>query len=546
MKAGRAGADMPVSGSSSRRSWRLAIGLAFFALICGVLLVGVSVWFLGAVALAGGTAAALTFNFHHPAALIRFLAIARTGGKYGERLAGHRAALQDQVDRRRKLFRAMASAPDVRRAGWQLAREDRLTDYIDDVEDLDYRKLRVDLPAVTLIAAAAALFLMTLWLYPLAALVAALSGLALSLMLRRIAPSIDRYADTMRMGRRCAASRLGATLCAFTPLTAEGERGARVEWSIAPLGVAIDAEQSQSRALSLIDNAFSCAGLLVGLSVVLAAWFAGLRGTDLLPAGFLAFAWIALSDHANAISKICLGHVRAGAAQTQLGAYPAAAGDDAGAVASVGNSVSELSIADLPLSTPDGRRLGGRISADARAGRPMIISGPSGCGKTTLLKTIAGWLEAAGSSGEILVDGAIADKAERRALVHLGLHDAAVLHDTIRENLFASGASDADLWEALNAVELADRVRHAGGLESWVAQINLSLGEAHRLALARAWLSNLPVIALDEPEAHLDRDQAIRILDRLEERFADRVLIYTSHSELLDKKRRDLMISVAP
>ena len=58
MKTNVTAESQSISGLSSRRSWRIAIFLALFALVCGVLLVGVSVWFLGAVALAGGTAAA--------------------------------------------------------------------------------------------------------------------------------------------------------------------------------------------------------------------------------------------------------------------------------------------------------------------------------------------------------------------------------------------------------------------------------------------------------------------------------------------------------
>ncbi|TIU28456.1 MAG: ABC transporter, partial [Mesorhizobium sp.] len=119
------------SQSSSRTSWRLATGFAFAALACAILLGGVSAWLLGSVAIAGLSAAALTFNFHMPAAFIRLFAIGRTAARYGERLTGHRAALADQVAHRVELFAAMASVPAVRRAGWQLGDDARLADYLD-------------------------------------------------------------------------------------------------------------------------------------------------------------------------------------------------------------------------------------------------------------------------------------------------------------------------------------------------------------------------------------------------------------------------------
>src|ERR1700675_2232415 len=141
----------------AKSPWRLAILLAVVASASGILLTGISVWFLGAVALAGLGPAALAFNFHIPAALVRLFALSKTLGKYGERVVGHRAALLDQVKRRARLFAAMALAPSTRAAGWQLGNQDRLSDYMEDVEDVDYARLRVGMPATILMAGIALL-----------------------------------------------------------------------------------------------------------------------------------------------------------------------------------------------------------------------------------------------------------------------------------------------------------------------------------------------------------------------------------------------------
>src|SRR5665811_1327461 len=110
-------------------------------------------------------------------------------------------------------------------------------------------------------------------------------------------------------------------------------------------------------------------------------------------------------------------------------------------------------------------------------------------------------------------DGVVMLSAYRRAVSHLCLHDAAILSDTIRENLFAPDVSGEECWLALAAVELDGRVEAAGGLSAWISQDMLSLGEAHRLNLARALLSGSPVVLLDEPVEHLDSDLASRILN---------------------------------
>src|SRR5271156_145560 len=92
------------TGARAKSPWPLAIVLALAASASGILLTGLSVWFLGAVALAGLGPAALAFNFHTPAAFVRLFALSKTLAKYGERVVGHRAALLDQVKRRTQLF----------------------------------------------------------------------------------------------------------------------------------------------------------------------------------------------------------------------------------------------------------------------------------------------------------------------------------------------------------------------------------------------------------------------------------------------------------
>jgi ABC-type transport system involved in cytochrome bd biosynthesis fused ATPase/permease subunit len=57
----------------------------------------------------------------------------------------------------------------------------------------------------------------------------------------------------------------------------------------------------------------------------------------------------------------------------------------------------------------------------------------------------------------------------------------------------------------------------------------LSLGEAQRLNLARALLSEAPLVLLDEPVEHLDPEQGSRILNRVLRQLADRIVVYSSH-----------------
>ena len=94
---------------------------------------------------------------------------------------------------------------------------------------------------------------------------------------------------------------------------------------------------------------------------------------------------------------------------------------------------------------------------DARSGNPTVLVGASGCGKTSLLKQIAGWI----GDDVFFSDAGAMSPAQRRAMTTLCLHDAAVLDDTVRANLFAGSQSDETLWGALVAVELEARTSGA-------------------------------------------------------------------------------------
>jgi ATP-binding cassette, subfamily C, bacterial CydC len=511
----------------AKSPWRLAILLAVLASASGILLTGVSVWFLGAVALAGLGPAALAFNFHIPAALVRLFALSKTLGKYGERVVGHRAALLDQVKRRARLFATMAQAPSIRAAGWQLGKQDRLSDYMEDVEDVDYERLRVGMPAAILIAGIAAFAAATAWLAPLALIPIALVALALMLTLRRLDPLVGTQWAGVRSSQRAAGRLLGTALASMVPLQAERAFADILNIAFSHFGDAEAGRLGQRRALAMFDMLAGLAGPLAALSVLVAAWHAGERGSALLVPVFLGFGWLALGETAHSASRIVLGRVRERAAREGLKDWSTATAPKTKPMPPPA-VLQNLTLRNVPRQTPDGRRLGRPINLSFCAGHPTALVGVSGSGKTTLLKQIAGWI-GNDNNGQFVGDGVVMLGAYRDAASHLCLHDAAILSDTVRENLFAPGATEEECWRALVAVELDGRF--ADGLNGWISQDMLSLGEAQRLNLARALLNDAPLVLLDEPVEHLDLDQAARVLKRVLSQLANRTVIYSSHAE---------------
>ena len=152
-----------------------------------------------------------------------------------------------------------------------------------------------------------------------------------------------------------------------------------------------------------------------------------------------------------------------------------------------------------------------------------MVTGPSGSGKTTLLELVAGLRTPTAGT----VDAAPA---------HLVTQRPFLLPGSVRENLqlVAAGPMAPDrLWEALRRVGLDGAV--AGmprGLDTRLGDdgFGLSAGQRARLAVARAVLSDRPVVLLDEPTAHLD-SEGVRDHPRGHHRRSprDRTVIATTH-----------------
>jgi len=149
------------------------------------------------------------------------------------------------------------------------------------------------------------------------------------------------------------------------------------------------------------------------------------------------------------------------------------------------------------------------VSAKVMAGEHLALVGPSGSGKSTILALLLGLGPYAGS---IRVDGielsALDMQWWRNQMTWVGqrpyLFDA-----TVRENLLAAraNASHDDLRRALRQADALDFIDDLSqGLDTPLGQegVRLSAGQRQRLALARAFLRNTPVLIFDEPSQNLD------------------------------------------
>jgi ATP-binding cassette subfamily B protein len=175
------------------------------------------------------------------------------------------------------------------------------------------------------------------------------------------------------------------------------------------------------------------------------------------------------------------------------------------------------------------------ISFTAEPGQMIALVGPSGAGKTTVTHLVARLYDA--ESGTVRVGGHNVRDVTLQSLedvVGYVTQDAHMFHETIRTNLMYArpGASDDEVWAALESAQIANLVRGLpDGLDTVVGDrgYRLSGGERQRLAIARLLLKAPAIVVLDEATAHLDSESEAAVQRALDAALEGRTSLVIAH-----------------
>ena len=175
------------------------------------------------------------------------------------------------------------------------------------------------------------------------------------------------------------------------------------------------------------------------------------------------------------------------------------------------------------------------VSFVADAGRTTALVGPSGAGKSTILALIERLHDP--RRGIVRVGGADVrdlDRSNLRRHIAYVEQSVPILAGTIRANLTLGLADVPDdrCRSALASVRLLDRIdAHGDGLDATLGDrgIGLSGGERQRLAIARALLSDRPLLLLDEPTASLDSRNERALQAAIDTASRSRTVIIVAH-----------------
>ncbi|MFI9050604.1 thiol reductant ABC exporter subunit CydD [Streptomyces sp. NPDC053427] len=178
-------------------------------------------------------------------------------------------------------------------------------------------------------------------------------------------------------------------------------------------------------------------------------------------------------------------------------------------------------------------------SFEVRPGETVALVGPSGAGKSTLLSVLLGFTEPA--EGRALADGrdiaSLDPDSWRRRIAWVPQHPhlfAGTLAENVR--LARPDADDAAVRAALRdagALDFVDALPHGAASRLGELGAGLSAGQRQRIALARAFLADRPILLLDEPTANLDGETEEAIVAAVRRLAVGRTVLLVVHRPAL-------------
>lgn len=529
--------------STPRSWWRPAPGIVRAALVgalaslCGVALTATSGWLIVQASTRPVILTLLTAIVG-----VRAFGIGRPVLRYAERILSHDAALADLVRRRVTAYHSLIPLTPVglgrRRRGDLMA---GIVHDLDDEVEVQVRALVPLLSAVICVAAAATVCRVLLPGAGLVVLASAAAALGTAAVCTVWAAHASRATQRARAQVHEQTQLLVTNLESLQAISAIGDVLTWIDDAHACMRRAI---RRQSRAQAVgVGVVPWCVG---AATVVMAFRLQDALRADLIGApvaAMLLLVPVALSDVLTSVPEAGEAWLRGRVAHRRLSSVLEGGDVHDESRHAEGATTALSGPPEIELAGVSATWSGQRVDLPTtdltiRPGEHLGVIGANGAGKSTLLAVLARHLEP--TTGCYRLDGSdVHDRypEDVRRLIAVVDDEPHVFAGTVRSNLLLAGpgADGERLRGALARAGLGDWLDGlTDGLETVLGLGGqaVSGGERVRLSIARALLSDRPILLLDEPVAHLDHATAQRVMRDLHTAARDSTVVVVSHQSV--------------
>ncbi len=175
------------------------------------------------------------------------------------------------------------------------------------------------------------------------------------------------------------------------------------------------------------------------------------------------------------------------------------------------------------------------VSVDAKKGKTIAIVGPTGAGKTTIINLLMRFYDQ--QSGKIFIDGISSlniKRSDLRLAFNMVLQDTWLFYGTIYDNI-VYGREDAtpeEVYAAAKSAKIDSYIQSLpNGYDTLLSDdgINISKGQKQLITIARAFLSNAPILIFDEATSNVDSRTEIQIQNAMNELMENKTCFVIAH-----------------
>ncbi|MFT4693777.1 MAG: ATP-binding cassette subfamily C protein CydC [Francisella sp.] len=515
--------------------------LAWSTILMGVGLMSVSGWFISYTGYLATTsyAIATSFNYFYPSAGVRTFSLGRIVSRYGERILTHEATFKILTDIRVWFYNKLEPLAPAHLFKYKSG--DLLSRIINDISALDNLYIRILSPTIVFLLATLSITILFCFFSVTLALSTALALLIIGFVIPAIS-SILGYKKSYQLNQTSNKLKTDITehvnsLAELKIFDLENIHSNRI------LQTNDDLLKQESKLSILTGLSSALITLALGLTIIMVTMFAvNLTASGQINGAFIALIFLALMTMFEALMPLPLAY-------QYLGKTLSASKRILNITNSKPNVIyleqtqelnnHSIKFNDISFCYNSSQNIFENFTLDIKNKEKVALFSPTGAGKSTLINLLARFWDTDKGSitiGNINIKNLSEDTLrESMTIINQSPH---IFNTTIRENLLLANenATDDELYNALDNVLLTEHIKSLPkGLDTWTGELgkHLSGGQQKRLAVARAFLQDKPILILDEPTEGLDTKTERVVFNNLCKLMEDKTVILITHNVIL-------------